>query len=109
MISQQVQFHVSLQVAARHDKWVWLCAYLLHIVWIYLHGTIYSVYKSGVARKKLDYSTITIDNAAQYNNKGEWLYVSLQTWIYAPLQTDKLVWLHVCLQKVSGHGSQKKL
>ena len=32
--------------------------------------------------------TITIDNAAQYN-KGEWLYVSLKTWIYAPLLTGK--------------------
>ena len=51
---------------------------------------------------------ITIDNAAQYNDKAEWLYVSLQMWIYASLQTDKWAWLHVCLQKVSGYGSSQR-
>ena len=25
-ISQQVRFHIRLQVAARDDKWAWLCA-----------------------------------------------------------------------------------
>ena len=44
--------------------------------------------------------TITIDNAAQYNNEGERLCVSLQTWIYACLQTDKWAWLHIHSQKV---------
>jgi len=43
--------------------------YILNIKWAWL--------------TKKQTITITIDNAAQYNNKGEWLYVSLQTWIYA--------------------------
>ena len=60
-----------------------------------------------MARKKQSTLTITIDNAAQCNNKGEWLYVRLQKWIYGPLQTDKWEWLHICLQKVSGRGSQR--
>ena len=60
-------------------------------------------YRVGVFhRKKTMTLAIAIDNAAQYNDKGEWLYVSLQMWIHAPLQTDKWVWLHICLQKVSG-------
>ena len=58
-------------------------------------------------RKQTMTLTIAIYSAAQYNDKGEWLYVSLQTWIYVPLQTDKWVWLYICLQKVSGRGSQR--
>ena len=63
-------------------------------------------YEVGVTHRKQAVSlTIAIDNAVQYNDKGEWLYVSLQTWICAPLQTDKWVWLHIYLQKISGLGS----
>ena len=40
--------------------------------------------------KKQTTLTITIDNAAQYNKKRESLYISLLTWIYGPLQTDKM-------------------
>jgi len=63
----------------------------------------------GVAHKKTEYGSYTnnIDNSAQYNDKWEWLYISLQMWIYAPLQTDKWVWLHIRSQKVSGRGSQR--
>ena len=43
----------------------------------------------GVARKKTEYSYN--NNAAQYN-KGERLYVSLQTWIYVLLKTGNWAW-----------------
>ena len=79
MISQQEQF-LSLQVAARH-KWAWLCdsfctpykyicvilstnrQYILNKKWVWL------------TKKETMTHTITIDNAAQYNDKGEWLYI----------------------------------
>ena len=57
---------------------------------MYLHFK----YKVGVAKQAMNL-IITIDSAAQYNDKGEWF----------PLKTDK--WLHVCLEKVRGHGSQR--
>ena len=44
-----------------------------------------------------------------YNDEGEWLCISLHTWIYACLQTNKWVRLPVCLQKVSRCGSQKAI
>ena len=53
--------------------------------------------------------TIKIDNAAQYNGKRG---VALRKPIkvdYTPLQTDKWGWLNICLQKVSGCGSQSTL
>ena len=79
------------------SKWAWLCVYLLHTVQIYFCDTVQidSIKWAWLTKEQ----TITLTIIIMKRGSG-----SLQTWIYACLQTVKWAWLHICL---SGHGSQR--
>ena len=66
-------------MAARHDKWAWLYAYFCAPYEYTNRQYTLNIKWARLTKKQTITLTITIDNVAQYNDKEEWLYVSLKS------------------------------